>query len=210
MPGLGKGFTEHYLAEDDTTVVAAVRNMASADTLALSELECGTGSKLIVVKIDSSSTNDAEAAASALEKDHGIKHIDLVIANAGIFEHPAPVSEWDVSQVQRMIDVNVYAIVHLFQALQPLLKNSNNPKLAYVSSRLGSIQLSAKEALWPGAYGLSKAAGNYVVAKIAAENEWLSAFCMDPGYVRKGEIAENVMCRKTLIESLQSSPDRHG
>lgn len=180
---MGKGFAEHYLARDNTIVIAAVRNTTSADTKALSQLKRGDGSELIVVKIDGSSTSDAKEAASALENKHGITQIDLVIANAGIFEHPGPVSEWDLSQVQRMIDVNVYALVHLFQAMQALMKTAEKPKLAYVSSRLGSIQLSAKEALWPGAYGLSKAAGNYVVAKIAAENQWLSAFCMDPGYV---------------------------
>lgn len=192
---MGKGFTEHYLAEDNTIVIAAVRNTTSADTEALSELKRGDGSKLIVVKIDSSSTKDAREAASALENEHGITQINLVIANAGIFEHPAPVSEWDLSQVQRMIDVNVYALVHLFQAMQALMKAADQPKLAYVSSKLGSIQLSAKEALWPGAYGLSKAAGNYVVAKIAAENQWLSGFCMDPGYVLNDMTEASITCK---------------
>jgi norsolorinic acid ketoreductase len=178
---LGKGFTEHYLAKDVTTVIAAVRNVANADTKALHELKRGNGSELIVVKIDSSSATDAKDAASALRTEHKITSIDVVIANAGIFEHPALVAEWDVEQVQRMVDINVYGLVHLFQAAQSLLKAAQRPKLAYVSSRLGSIQLSAKEALWPGAYGMSKAAGNYVVAKIAAENEWLIAYCLDPG-----------------------------
>lgn len=135
---------------------------------------------------------------TALSTAYGITHIDLVIANAGIFEHLAPVSEWDVGQVQRMIDVNVYGLVRLFQAVMPHLRLANEPKLAYVSSQLGSIALSAKEALWPGAYGLSKAAGNYVIAKISAESEWLSAFCLDPGYVAKCIVQACVVCRTIL------------
>ena len=136
---------------------------------------------MIVVKIDSSSATDAKEAALVLKTEHKIACIDIVVANAGIFEHVAPVAEWDVSQVQRLVDVNVYGLVYLFQAMQSLLEEASCPKLAYVSSRLGSIELSAKEPLWPGAYGMSKAAGNYIVSKIAAENQWLATYCLDPG-----------------------------
>lgn len=180
-PGIGKGLTEHYLGRKGTTVIAAVRDVTGAGAESLQALPRSEGSELIIVKIDSNSSTDAKEAAARLQSEHQISHVDIAIANAGIFGHPAPVSEWDVSQVQSMMDVNVYGLVHLFQALQPLLHNSPAPKLVYVSSRLGSIQLSAQEALWPGAYGMSKAAGNFVVAKIGAENKWLNVLSVDPG-----------------------------
>ena len=72
-----------YLARDNTIVIAAVRSVASADSL--KTLPKGQGSRLIIVPLDSSN-EQAPAKAVQLLSTQGIDHIDVVIANAGIAE----------------------------------------------------------------------------------------------------------------------------
>ena len=85
--GIGRGLVETFLARSNTTVIAAVRDPASAPSQSLQSLSKGDSSRLIVVKIDAKSPTDPAAAVKTLQTEHSIDHIDVVIANAGISDH---------------------------------------------------------------------------------------------------------------------------
>lgn len=82
--GIGQGLTERFLAEANHTVIAAVRNPGHATVKKLQDLPKGSNSQLIVVKLDASVEEDAKNAVTELQQRHGIDHLDIVIANAGI------------------------------------------------------------------------------------------------------------------------------
>lgn len=81
-------------------------------------------------------------------------------------------------------EVDTLGPLRLFRAVAPLLlrKASSTPKFVYISTLLASIgEIEQMSSSLTAAYGMSKAAGNYLVKKIEAENKHLIALSIDPG-----------------------------
>ncbi|KAH6715911.1 hypothetical protein DL95DRAFT_528683 [Leptodontidium sp. 2 PMI_412] len=179
--GIGKGLLEIYLARPSHTVIAAVRDPATASSL--SSLPKGKDSTLIIVKIDSASETDAAAAVEVLKTKHGITTLDIVIANAGISNSaPCPVATVPLAEIHSHLQVNGLGPIVLFQAVFPLL--GKDAKFVYTSSAIATIGGMEMRPFSLLPYGASKAFGNYFVRKIHFENEGLVAFAMDPGFVQ--------------------------
>ncbi|KAJ5985220.1 hypothetical protein N7522_012416 [Penicillium canescens] len=166
--GIGRGLAETFLARSNTTVIAAVREPVGASSQSLQSLPKGESSRLIVVKVDSKSPTDPAAAVETLQREHGIDHLDVVIANAGIGEDFSP--------------VNGYGPIYLYQAVHPLLKKSKKPTFVGVGSPLGSIGGMEQRPYPCAAYGPSKAILHWIVRKIHFENEDFVSFVADPGF----------------------------
>ncbi|KAJ6164161.1 hypothetical protein N7470_002833 [Penicillium chermesinum] len=158
--GIGRGLAEKFLSRSNTTVIAAVRDPAGASSQSLQSLPKGESSRLIVVKIDSKSSTDPAAAVETLQREHGIDHLDVVIANAGISQDFSPVHG----------------------AIYPLLKKSKHPTFVGVGSPLGSIGGMEQRPYPCAAYGPSKAILHWIVRKIHLENEDFVSFVADPGF----------------------------
>jgi norsolorinic acid ketoreductase len=116
-------------------------------------------------------------------KSQGITSLDVVIANAGIFNVAAfvPVADVKVSQLQEHLDVNAVGPVRLFQATRPLLAKSANPRFVLISSVMGSITSIKDFTFYASSYGTSKAAANYLVRTIHFENDNIAALAIHPG-----------------------------
>jgi norsolorinic acid ketoreductase len=179
--GIGKGLSAHYLAQPDTTVIATGRDASSENAKDLNKLPKGDGSALIVVQLHVDSPSGAAEAVSEIQTQHRIRHVDIVIANAGIYNHWGPVQEMADADVLSHFEVNALGVLRLFRAVAPLLQKANSPKFAYISTLLSSIHEIGQLASLTAAYGMSKAAGNYLVKKIDAENKYLIALSIDPG-----------------------------
>ncbi len=151
--GLGKGLLERYLARPNHTVIAANRDPEATSSQALESLPKGPGSRLIVVKVDATSDTDPSTAVKELQAKHGLDHLDLVIANAGVAYAYGKVSEIDIKDVRGHFEPNVYGVVRLCQATFPLLLKSADPKWVTVGSTAGSIEVRrhkcSQEALPP-------------------------------------------------------------
>lgn len=179
--GLGKGLLETYLARPNHTVIGAVRDPSAATATSLHDLPKGPSSTLIIVKIDSTSETDAHAAVKELESAHGIRSLDLVIANAGILKGFPRVEAVQPSDMKEHYQVNVIAPVLLFQATLPLLQKSTMPKFVTIGSSAGSIGGMEQRPFPNAAYGPTKASLNYLTKKIHLEHENIIAFPVDPG-----------------------------
>ena len=134
--GIGLGLARSFLLRANTTVIAAVRDPANIPTIEnLQQLKAGPGSKIIIVKIDSSSATDAGEAVRLLRSEHDIAKLDVVIANAGICNHLAlgPVSEASIEEIRSHFEVNTIGPLVLFQATVALLEASKNGKFIAVS-----------------------------------------------------------------------------
>ncbi|KII83532.1 hypothetical protein PLICRDRAFT_119312 [Plicaturopsis crispa FD-325 SS-3] len=178
--GIGLGLVKALVARDNVLVFAGARDVASASNLhAVSKAHPG---KLHIVKLESASKEDGEAAAALVEKVAG--HIDVIIANAGIADTWATAHEVPIPEVERHFKVNAVGPLVLFQAFYALLKAApGTPKFVVISTFVGSIATGAAAPLGLSAYGPSKAAVNFITRKIHFENEHLISFSINPGAV---------------------------
>ena len=147
----------------------------------MTKLPTGTESRVILVKIESTSDSDPATAVEQLRSQHGISKIDTVIANSGIAKYYGPAFSTPISELREHIEINSVAPLILFQAVWPLLEQSATPKFVVVSSPLASIGDMEKVPMPTAAYGSSKAMVNYLVRKIHFEHEKLIAFVINPG-----------------------------
>ncbi|KAI1212634.1 NAD(P)-binding protein [Annulohypoxylon truncatum] len=181
--GLGKGLAERYLAQPNHIVIAANRDPDSPASQALSRLPVAEGSSLIVVKLDAAVETDARDAVKELKEKHGIEHLDVVIANAGISSTWPAVKDLRIGDLEMHVRVNVYGVVALYQATRPLLRRAKGePVFAPMGSSAGFIV--DQPPITNAAYGPSKAALHWFVVRINAEDEWLNAFALNPGWVQ--------------------------
>jgi norsolorinic acid ketoreductase len=182
--GIGRGFLEVLLQRPNHLVIAAVRSVSSPSATEIENLPTGSGSKAIVVKIDSEVEDDPKNAIQLLEQKHGIQKLDVLIANAGIGDNYDSASQVSASQMKRFFNINAVAPLLLFQAAASLLKKSDNPKFFTVSSRVGSLGDLGKLPILAAAYGTSKAAVNFLTKQLHCENEWLVSIALSPGWVQ--------------------------
>lgn len=182
FPGIGEGFVKKYLSRPNTTIIGTVRSPDGEEGQALTKLPAASGSKVILVKVESTSDTDAKNAISTLSS-HNISHIDTVIANAGIFRSDAfhKISEMKTSDLLKHVDVNAAGVVRLFQATLPLLRKADKPIFMAVSSVVASLGGMEHSPYTLGTYGASKAALNFLVRCIHFEQPELIAFAVHPG-----------------------------
>lgn len=180
--GIGLGLAGHYLALGKTTVIAAIRDPSSVTDL--KALKAGIDSKLIVVKIDSLSTSDALAAVEELKTKHGITHLDVVIANAGLGSYWGPALTTPIGTFNTHFQVNATGPLILFQAVHELLTKAKEPKFIPIGTPVGSVTEMEEYPLPSTAYGTSKAALNFLTKKLSLEHEGMVIFPLAPGWVR--------------------------
>ena len=86
-----------------------------------------------------------------------------------------------MSDVREHFEINVCAVIYLFQAVLPLLNKAKMPKFVTLGTSAASMADMEKRNFPNPAYGTSKAALNYITLKIHFENPKLTAFPLDPG-----------------------------
>ncbi|WWD17808.1 hypothetical protein CI109_102250 [Kwoniella shandongensis] len=166
--GIGQAFLKAYRSQG-WTVIAGVRDPSTVTK------EDG----LIVVKIESDSTTDAKAAVEELKWKYGVEKLDLVIANAAVHLTHAHLKDVDPDILDTTWKVNVRGPLILFQAFYSLL--GTDGKFVIISSGAGRI--GKQQTPGGGAYGQSKAAVNFLVAKLHVEHPDLVVLALNPGWV---------------------------
>ncbi|KAJ7124007.1 aflatoxin biosynthesis ketoreductase-like protein nor-1 [Mycena crocata] len=175
--GIGYGIVVALAARENTVIFAAARDPSAQS---LKDLSAKYPS-VHPIKFTSGDEADNKAAIAEIQKTAG--QLDVVIANAGIAKYVGPLATTPLSEFRDHWEVNTLGTVVLFQAAQKLLLASPTgvPIFAYISSGAGSI--ARYFGLSSAAYGSSKAAANFLVKAIAAENPSLVAFAISPGWV---------------------------
>ncbi|KAL4789095.1 hypothetical protein BDV19DRAFT_397449 [Aspergillus venezuelensis] len=205
--GLGKGLIAAFLLRPNSIVVAGVRN-AATQAAALHELAKADDSQLIVVQLDCASRSDPEAAIHQLKTDHGIAHLNVVIANAAIAANYGPASTMPLEHLEAHMQVNAYAVLLLFQATREMLQASNAPQFICIGAPISTITEMEGCARAPLTnYGLSKLAACYLVRKFHFENKWLLAYIIDPGHIQSdmGAQAARLFGRKEAPTTIKES-----
>jgi norsolorinic acid ketoreductase len=119
-----------------------------------------------------------------LKSKYKIEGIDVLVSNAGILTVMGPALETFAQDVRDHFEVNTIAPLNLIKAFRPLLETSASPKFFVITAHLGSIADMSNLPFPTFAYGISKAAANYLVRKLHFENPWLTSMAFNPGLVQ--------------------------
>ncbi|KZO92384.1 NAD(P)-binding protein [Calocera viscosa TUFC12733] len=178
--GIGLGIVAQLAVRENTVVFAGARNPSGATDL--QTLESKYPGKVHIVKLTSTDEADNKAAVAKIQKLAG--RLDVVIANAGVSNSYTPSEQVSLDAMREHFEVNVLGPLVLFQASYQLLKaSSDKPKFIVVSTAVSSIEVGTKFAIPVLPYGTSKAAVNWLTAKLFWEHPGLVAVALHPGVV---------------------------
>jgi short-subunit dehydrogenase len=168
------------LANDGHTVIATARTESKLQNLS-SEAKNGTIIPLVA------DLTVPEQIQNIADKASKIAEIDGLINNAGLV-HREAFTDTDIDVFKNLMDVNVYGIVRLVQALKPSMKKGSH--ILNISSMSG-FQGSLK---FPGlaAYGAAKAAVIGLSEVLSAEfaEDQISVNCLAIGAVQTEMLSE--------------------
>ena len=136
------------------------------------------------------------------------KKLDILIANAAILGTLGPIHHQSNDEFIEVLNVNLVSNHRLIRSLEPLLKNSDQPKASFLSSTVAS----EARPFW-GAYAVSKASLQHMVKIWSMENKNnnFSISIINPGKtntkMRKqampGENTKNLQDPKKVAEKIQ-------
>ena len=170
--GLGFEFAKQYKA-DGWSVIATCRDPAKADAL-----------KALGVRVEALDV-DSAAQTKALADKLASESIDLLILNAGIYgPRTTGYQDLDEGAWAEVLRTNVMAPLRLAVAMADTLSKGGMKKLAFVSSRMGSIVANDSGGAY--IYRSSKAALNAVIKSFALDTRelGLTSISLHPGWVQ--------------------------
>ncbi|RCI16429.1 hypothetical protein L249_3120 [Ophiocordyceps polyrhachis-furcata BCC 54312] len=187
--GIGRQLVADLVLRPDTTVVATVRDPDSGTSQSLSALPTAAGSRLVVVPLDATREEMAHETLPQRLQENKVERLDVVVANAAA---PAlgSVLQTKAASARHCLEVNSIGLLRLFQACWPLLENSDGSsggkRLVLMTSSVASIQGLETEDFPLTAYGMSKAAANWLAKKISVEfrDKGLLVGIIHPGWVQ--------------------------
>ena len=174
--GIGLELTRQLVARGDR-VTAGTRSEEASDALAA---RLAPQHARIETKLFDTRDNDAIlAAAKSIDAP-----IDVLVANAGAFgPSPQSVLNMDFAAALDLFNVNTLGPLRLALAFLPPLRRAKNPRIALMSSALGSTAtVDPSTAI----YSATKAALNKFAQCLAAELKPLgvTVVALHPGWVR--------------------------
>lgn len=170
--GIGLEFTKQY-ASESAKVYALCRKPSEAK-----ELEAVEGD-VHIRQLDVTSEQCRKRFADEIADET----VDLLINNAGVYGGDnQSLGNLDFEKWHHTMEVNVFGPVYMTTALYPNLKKSDNPKVATISSKMGSISDSSGGM---AIYRTSKAAINMAMNALSADasNDNVIMINLHPGWV---------------------------
>lgn len=174
MIGIGRQIVAQLLLRPSTTVAATVRdtNHESAATLKL--LPVASASKLVIVPLNSKDSKYSYDSLVHRLSHENVNALDIIIANAGTVANFKGILETDMDDAEQCFEVNTLGPLQLFQTCWPLLEKSDvndaaKKKFVLITSASASIEILEWESFPNVAYGMSKAAVNWLVKKISVD-----------------------------------------
>lgn len=186
--GIGLGFVTELLAKEQ--IVYGVTRNGSAE---LKKLE--RNKNLTIVKCNLSKEGQEKTVSEALNG----QPLDVLINNAGIMLGGADgLERLSFSDLRKSLDVNLEAPMRLTKELLPNLKKSGDPKVAHITSQMGSIEDNASGGYY--SYRISKTALNMFNKSFSIDFPQIKSVVLHPGWVQTDMGGPNA--RITVEESV--------
>lgn len=177
--GLGLEFVRQELAEGHQ--VAAWTRHAEAPALRALADEHGDDLRVQPCSVD----DEASVRAAARSLAGSWQRIDLLVCNAGTSGRTGDrLPDLDFADAAHAYEVNALGPLRVVQATLPLLRAAEHPRIALITSRMGSLGDNGSGGWW--AYRMSKAALNMAGVNLAHELDPLgvTTLILHPGWVR--------------------------
>lgn len=203
--GLGLEFCRHYLRKG-WKVIATCRNPNKANSL----IDLAESSSLDIHALDVQDEPSILRFAEQLS-DHSI---DLLINNAGVYGgSPQGIENIEKETWLTTLSVNTIAPFMLTRALLPLLRKGQQSKVAFLTSKMGSMEDNGSGRAY--IYRSSKAALNAVIKSFSIDlaAEGIAVVALHPGWVRTDmggpngliSVEESINGLANVIDSLNAT-----
>lgn len=201
--GIGLQFCKSYLA-DGNHVVAVCRNSNE-------EIKHLRADYPELLRVEFCELTDLDQI-DTLEQRLNSLELDILINNAGVYGPiDGDIGELDVEDWLDVFLINSIIPAKLTEAFLPMLKRSDSPRVAIISSRMGSI--GDNQSGGDYVYRSSKAALNAIGRSLAIdlEPEGIKVVMLHPGWVRTDmggvnaliDVETSVSGMKAIIDNLQ-------
>ena len=199
--GIGLEFVKHYIKNNEK-VIATCRNRNSAKDLL--ELE-NTTNNLSLVELDVSNPNSINNFTSKIA---GLP-IDTFISNAGV-SGPKNIEfgNFDAKEWLDVFNINTISPLIITQKILKNLRLGKNKKLAFISSKVGSIEDNTGGGMY--IYRTSKTALNQVIKSLSIDlkGENFIVVALHPGWVQTDMGGPNALIdTKTSVRGMTEAID---
>lgn len=174
--GIGLEMTRQLLSAGERVIAVA---RTPEKSTGLQELKERFGSSLAVFAADINS--DAQIAEWVRKIDPA-QRIDVLINNAGIYGDGEDFEALSFEATLKTIETNAIGPMRVTRALLPWLKKSTSPKVAHITSLMGSIDDNTSG----GSYGyrMSKVALNMFHRSFSIDYPSITSLVIHPGWVQ--------------------------
>ena len=179
--GLGLEFVRQCLARGDL-VFAGCRDPQNA--LALQELSAAKHEQLSVLALDVTDVASIDACVKVMRSQ--VDGLDLLINNAGAYPRGETPATLKATTMLQAFHLNAVAPMIVAQRCLDLLRSGDQPKIANISSKMGSLWWKEREGGGDYSYCSSKAALNMLTRTLAFDlrSETIIVVALNPGWVQ--------------------------
>lgn len=151
--GIGKAIAEELISNGIKKIYAGARKLES-----LTELQEKYGDKIIPIQLDVTNIESIKKAAESVDQ------LDILINNAGVFSVGKIFSDQANSSLEENLNVNVWGLINLSNALISKLKKESETAIINISSiaGLGNMPMCST-------YSVSKAAVHSITQGMRGE-----------------------------------------
>ena len=138
--GIGRALAVELVARGAHVAVCDVDDYGLAETVARCE---GRGTEVSSAHVDVADRRAVEAWAEQVVRDHG--RVNLIVNNAGV-ALVAPIGEMSHEDLEWLIGINFWGVVHGTMAFLPHLKEAGEGHVVNVSSVFGLMAIPSQSA----------------------------------------------------------------
>lgn len=173
--GIGRAVALTLAANGAHVVVADLKRESAEGVVA--EIEAAGGIAVAHVG-DVADPEDAVAAVAAAQK---LAPLKIAVNNAGIGGPSAPVGEYPIDGWQKVIDINLSAVLYGMRAQIPAMVENGGGSIVNVASILGSVGFAQSSAYVAAKHGVVGATKNAAL-EYAADGVRVNS--VGPGFIR--------------------------
>lgn len=198
--GIGLALSQVHLKQGNSVVM--VDNNKAKLTQEAKQLTLHFPGKVFPVSCDVSKNTEVIELVEQIKQKPG--YVDWIYNNAGIIGQLAPVWEVDIEQIHRLIDVNLYGLIHIIQAFIPFLFKQDR--------RAHIINMASLYALCAGSqtasYTMSKhavlALSESLYFDLAQLNKPIDVSVVFPSFTDTGLLSNTLETNSSFHNRLQS------
>jgi 2-hydroxycyclohexanecarboxyl-CoA dehydrogenase len=191
--GIGRAIATRLADEGASVAIADIQTDAAERTAA--ELRA-LGAKAIAVKLDVTKFDDAEAAASTVERELG--PIDILVNNAG-WDKLEPFIESVPETWDKIIAINYRGTLNCCRAIAPRMKARGSGKIVSISSDAGRVG-STGEAVYAGCKAAIIGFSKTIARELARYHINVNVVC--PGPTETALLRDAMAGREGVLESM--------